>query len=53
MGVRHYDADLEEEKEREFQEKEQKLWTLRPNKEKKGRDETGLEKEAFTEKTQE
>lgn len=41
---------MEEEKEREFQEKEQKLWTIRPNKEKKGRDEIGLEKEALERK---
>lgn len=43
---------MEKEKEREFQEKELKLWTLRPNKEKNRRDEIGLEKKRFREKTQ-
>lgn len=36
----------------EFQEKEQKLWTIRPNMEKKGRDEIGLEKRRFRKKAQ-
>lgn len=37
---------------REFQEKEQTLETVRPNKEKKERDEIGLEKRRFRDKTQ-
>lgn len=43
---------MDEEKKKQFQEKEQKLWTTRPNKEKKGRDEIGLETRRFREKTQ-
>lgn len=42
---------MKKEKWREFQEKEQKLWTVTPNKEKKGRDEIGLEKRRLREKT--
>lgn len=44
---------MEKEKWREFQEKEHKLWTVRPNKEKKGRDEIGLEKRRFRERKEE
>ena len=36
----------------EVQEKKEKLWTVRPNKEKKEGDEIGLEKGRFREKTQ-
>lgn len=51
LGVGHHNVDLEKEKGREFQEKEQKIWTVRPNKDKKGSNEIGLKKTRVIEKS--